>query len=52
MFHPQGIAQTERMSRILIEYLRDFVAPKQDNWDDLLPLAEFAISKSYLEPLA
>jgi hypothetical protein len=50
-FHPQGNAQTERMNRVLEEYLRHFVAPKQDNWDGLLPLAEFAINDSYQESI-
>ncbi len=50
-FHPQGNAQTERMNRVLEEYLRHFVAPKQDNWDELLSLAEFAINNSYQESI-
>jgi hypothetical protein len=50
-FHPQGNAQTERMNRVLEEYLRHFVSPKQDNWDDLLPLAEFAMNNSYQESI-
>jgi hypothetical protein len=50
-FHPQGNAQTERMNRVLEEYLRHFVSPKQDNWDELLPIAEFAINNSYQESI-
>ncbi len=50
-FHPEGNAQTERMNRVLEEYLRHFVSPKQDNWDELLPIAEFAINNSYQESI-
>jgi len=50
-FHPEGNAQTERMNRVLEEYLRHFVAPKQDNWDELLPVAEFAVNDSYQESI-
>ena len=35
-FHPQGNAQTERTNRVLEEYLRHFISPKQDAWDERL----------------
>lgn len=41
-FHPQTDGQTERMNRSLEEMLRAYVGPRQDDWDDLLPLMEFA----------
>lgn len=50
-FHPQSNAQTERVNRVLEEYLRHFVSPKQDNWDELLPVAEFAINNSFQESI-
>jgi hypothetical protein len=34
------------MNRLLGEVLRHYIAPAQDNWDELLPLAEFAINRS------
>ena len=40
-FHPQGDGQTERVNQELEQYLRLFVNERQDNWVDLLPLAEF-----------
>lgn len=46
-FHPQTDGQTERVNRVLEEYLRSYVNPMQDNWDEFLPLAEFAINDSY-----
>ena len=45
-FHPQTDGQTERVNRIVEEFLRHYVNPRQDNWDELLPLAEFAINNS------
>src|SRR5262249_10578739 len=43
-FHPQTDGQTERMNRTLEQYLRMYVDYRQTNWDELLPLAEFAIN--------
>jgi hypothetical protein len=45
-YHPQTDGQTERMNRLLGEVLRHYVAPSHDNWDQLLPLAEFAINRA------
>jgi hypothetical protein len=45
-YHPQSDGQTERMNRLLEEVLRHYVAPAHDNWDELLPLAEFAINRA------
>ena len=48
-FHPQTDGQTERVNRVLEEYLRHFVNPSHDDWDGLLPLAEFAYNNSLHE---
>jgi hypothetical protein len=40
-YHPQSDGQTERVNQELEQYLRLFVNERQDNWDELLPLAEF-----------
>lgn len=45
-FHPQTDGQSERANRTLEEVLRHFVSPRQDNWDEHLALAEFAINDS------
>lgn len=45
-YHPQTDGQSERTNRILEEYLRHFINPLQDNWDEYLDLAEFAINDS------
>lgn len=45
-FHPQTDGQSERANRTLEEVLRHFINPRQDNWEELLPLAEFAINDS------
>jgi hypothetical protein len=45
-FHPQTDGQSERANRTLEEVLRHFVSPRQDNWEDYLALAEFAINDS------
>lgn len=48
-FHPQTDGQTERVNRVLEEYLRSFVNSTQSDWDEWLPLAEFAYNNSYHE---
>jgi hypothetical protein len=40
-YHPQTDGQTERVNQELEQYLRLFVSERQDNWKELLPLAEF-----------
>ena len=48
-YHPQTDGQTERMNRVLEDMLRMYVSPVQDNWDDLLASAEFAVNNAYQE---
>ncbi|KAL5614260.1 uncharacterized protein BROUX77_000097 [Berkeleyomyces rouxiae] len=45
-FHPQTDGQTERVNSILEQYLRGYTNYRQDNWADLLPLAEFSYNDS------
>jgi hypothetical protein len=45
--HPQTDGQTERVNRMLEEYLRHYISPMQDDWDEYLPMAEFAFNDSY-----
>jgi len=45
--HPQTDGQTERINQILKEFLRTFTNYLQDNWADLLPLAEFSYNNAY-----
>jgi transposase InsO family protein len=45
-FHPQTDGQTERVNQTLEQYLRIFCNYQQDNWQELLPLAEFAYNNS------
>lgn len=40
-YHPQSDGQTEHVNQELEQYLRLFVSERQDDWDELLPLAEF-----------
>jgi hypothetical protein len=46
LFHPQSDGQTERVNQVLEQYLRCYASWHQDNWSDLLPLAEFAYNNS------
>jgi Chromo (CHRromatin Organisation MOdifier) domain len=48
-FHPQTDGQTERVNRVLEDMLRHYVNPEQDNWDVLLPAAEFAVNNAWHE---
>jgi hypothetical protein len=45
-FHPQTDGQTERVNQVLEQYLRIFCNYQQDNWQELLPLAELAYNNS------
>jgi hypothetical protein len=45
-YHPQTDGQTERANRTLEDMLRAFVNYRQDNWDSLLPAAEFACNNA------
>ena len=50
-YHPQSDGQTERMNRILEDYLRNYVNPQGDDWVKYLPSAEFAINNAYQESI-
>ena len=41
-FHPRTDGQSERMNQWVETYLRNFVNGQQNNWSNLLPMAEFA----------
>lgn len=45
-YHPQTDGQTERVNRVLEDMLRMYVAKSQDDWDEKLVCAEFAINNS------
>ena len=48
-FHPASDGQTERTDRTLEEMLKHFVSPTQDDWDEHLDAAEFAINNARQE---
>ena len=45
-FYPQSDGQTERLNQVLEQFLRMFTTNRQDDWADLLPLAEFAYNNA------
>jgi len=45
-YHPQTDGQTERTNPVLEGYLRNFVNYDQNDWYQLLPLAEYAYNNS------
>jgi hypothetical protein len=45
-YHPEGDGQTERTNQTLEQYLRIFCNYQQDNWNPLLPLAEFTYNNT------
>lgn len=45
-YHPQTDGQTERINQILEQYLRGYVNYQQDNWVDLLSMAEFCYNNT------
>ena len=45
-FHPQTNGQTERVNQVIAAYLWPFLNQEQDDWVDLLPMAEHAYKNS------
>ena len=45
-YHPEGDGQTERTNQTLEQYIQVYCNYQQDNWDELLPLAEFAYNNA------
>ena len=45
-YHPEGDGQTEHSNQTLEQYLRVYSNYQQDNWAELLPLAEFAYNNA------
>ena len=50
-FHPQTDGQTERTNGILEQYLLAYINYQHNNWNELLPLAEFAYNNGYQETI-
>jgi hypothetical protein len=45
-FHPETDGQTERLNRVLEDYLRHYISPTMDDWDSLLATAEFSYNNA------
>jgi RNase H-like domain found in reverse transcriptase/Integrase zinc binding domain/Chromo (CHRromatin Organisation MOdifier) domain len=45
-YHPQTDGQTERTNQTLEQYLRCYLNYEQDNWVQLLPVAQFAFNNN------
>ena len=45
-YHPEGNRQTERANQTLEQYLQVYCNYQQNNWSNLLPLAEFAYNNT------
>lgn len=45
-YHPETDGQTERVNQILEQYVRVYTNYQQDDWVDLLPLAEYTYNSS------
>ena len=48
-FHPQTDGQTERVNQVLEGYIRHYTSFQQDDWADMLPLAEYAYNTTMSE---
>lgn len=46
-FHPQTDGQTERINQTVEQTLRFYTSYQQDDWDELLPIAQFAYNDTY-----
>ena len=40
-YHPQTDRQTERTNQMMEQYLQHYINHQQDNWVELLPIAQF-----------
>ncbi len=45
-YHPEGDRQTEQINQVLEQYLWAYMNYQQDNWEALLPVAEFAYNNA------
>jgi len=45
-YHPEANGQAEQTNQILKQYFRVYCNYQQDNWSELLPLAEFAYNNA------
>ena len=45
-YYPEGDGQTKCMNQTLEQYLHVYCNYQQDNWSELLPLAEFAYNNA------
>src|SRR5882724_10176251 len=45
-YHPETDGQTERVNQILEQYLQVYINYQQDDWVNLLPLAEFVYNNT------
>jgi len=45
-YHPEANGQAEQTNQMLEQYLRVYCNYQQDNWSELLPLAEFAYNNA------
>jgi hypothetical protein len=50
-FHPQTDGQTKKSNRVLEDYLRHYVNPSQDDWNEWLPQAEFSVNNAWQESI-
>lgn len=48
-FHPETDGQTEKANAVMEQYLRAFVNYLQDDWEEWLPMAEFAANNQASE---
>jgi hypothetical protein len=46
-YRPQSDGQTERMNKVLHEYMRNYIGPSHKDWDNKLTMAQFALNNSY-----
>jgi hypothetical protein len=46
-YHPQTDGQTERMNRTMEDMLRHYISPTMRDWDEHLPLLQFAHNSSW-----
>ena len=50
-YHPETDGQTERTNRIIVDMMRHYISPMQDDWDEHLTAIEFAINNAFQQSI-
>jgi len=50
-YQPETDGRTERTNKIIVDMMRYYISPMQDDWDEHLTAIEFAISNAFQQSI-